>query len=118
MFNLHTILAAVLLMTVVTQPAIASGEFNEKEVAACTPVGKIAMKISKLHAQGLNRAFIEAGLNEELGEHLSLWVKPISRLVFSNQEESSEKVVKQAIGFCLNTMKMHKKMPNAMNIEA
>ena len=118
MFNLHTILAAALIMTVVAQPAIASGEFNEKEMAACTPVGKIAMKISKLQAQGLNRTFIEEGLNEELDEHLSLWVKPISRLVFSNQEESSEKVVKQAIGLCLNTIKRHKKMPNNMNIEA
>ncbi|MCF6204500.1 MAG: hypothetical protein L3J59_12685 [Methylococcaceae bacterium] len=116
MFNLHSILAAFAIVSVAIQPVVASETFNEKEMAACATVGKIAIKISKLQAQGLKRKFIEAGLKEELDESLSLWVKPISRLVFSRQEQSPEKVVKKVIGYCLHTMKMHKKMPKMASI--
>ncbi|MCK5832020.1 MAG: hypothetical protein KAH20_17145 [Methylococcales bacterium] len=118
MFKLHSIITPIIMIAFLSQPAAAVDEYNSEEVAACVPVGKIAMKISKLQAQGLEQEFIEKALNEELREPLSLWVKPISALVFSKKKQASEKTIKEAIGYCLQTMKSHKKMNHTAYFEA
>lgn len=106
-------------MTVIfNQSTVASGEYNSEEIAACIPVGDIAMEISKLQDQGYERKLIETRLKKRLNEQLSLWVAPISVLIFSRHEQSSKKVIKQAIGYCLQMMKAHKKKHKQHYVEA
>lgn len=107
-------------MTVVAQTGTEPipKDFNEQELAKCIVVGKIAMRMNELKDKGLDKKFIEAGLNEELGSHLSLWVKPISKIIFSEQNESSKILVKQAIGYCFRVMKTHKNIPDIKYVEA
>jgi hypothetical protein len=85
---------------------------------ACIPVGEIAKRISKLQKLGFKREFVEIKLNQELNENLSVWITPLSKLVFSRQEKSPEKSIKQAIGYCLQTMKAHKKIHHSIYVEA
>ncbi len=118
MFNLHIVLAAPLLVAVVSQPVFANDEFTTDDITACTPIGKIAVRMTELQDKGLKREFIESGMHGELGEELSLWVKPISNIVFSSQQETSEKIIKQAIRYCLHTMRKHKNRPSTLYVEA
>lgn len=109
MNKLHSFLAVLIMALVLNQPTLASSQYNTEEMMDCVPVGDIAMKITTLQKMGYKREFIETSLEELVDEKMSLWITPISKLVFSTAEQSFEKIVKQAIGFCLNTMKMHKK---------
>lgn len=108
MINLHSILAVLSMAFVLNQPVLAANEFESKEMMQCVPVGEMAQKISKLQKLGYKRKFIETSLEKQLDENMYLWITPISKLIFSKIDQSSEKVVKQAIGYCLNTIKMHR----------
>ncbi len=118
MLKLHSIIATFIVATAIAQPTIASSEFNEEDVMACVPVGEIAKRISELQKLGFEREFVETKLNQELNKGLSVWISPLSKLVFSRQEKSPEKSIKQAIGYCLQTMKAHKKIRHSVYVEA
>lgn len=102
--------AAPSLVTVLDQPMPESREYSLEEISACVPVGEMAMKMTKLQRSGHDREFVEGSIKKHLDGGLALWVAPIAELVFSNAAESSEKVVKEAIRYCLRTMKWHNKM--------
>lgn len=102
--------AAQNLVTILDQPIPGSRKYSLNEISACVPVGEIAMKMTKLQRSGHGREFVEGSIKKHLDGGLTLWVAPIAELVFSKSTESSEKVVKEAIRYCLRTMKWHNKM--------
>jgi len=116
MLNKHSmVLMIVVLLATSNQTVFASYEFDTEAMTACVPVGKIAMKMIDLIKAGHEKETIEATLKEQLDQNLSLWITPISSLVFSNTEQSSETVTKKAIGYCLNIIKIHRQ-PREANL--
>lgn len=108
--SISIVLMLAVVLAMLTHSVFAGQEFNTEEITACAPIGRIAMKIIKLRKAGHEKESIEGVLMEQLDQKMSLWIIPISRLVFSHSEQSSAKVTKKAISYCLNTMKKHEKM--------
>ncbi len=116
MQHLKSLLALFCLFTVSIQPTFASNKYSVDEMAACTPVGDIAMKMVHLRSQGYEWRIIKTSVKKNIHSHLALWVTPIAKLVVSNPSTSSEKIVKQAIRFCLRTNKKHRKQRSNLSI--
>lgn len=123
--NSHTVIS-ILIMTVVffivsiltdiiIRPALSSDQFYTQEVVFCTPIGGIAMTISKLRKSGHEQNLIEQILRKKLDQNLSLWVTPLTKIVFSEPEKATEKVVKQAIKYCLRSLKAHQFRQEVVN---
>ena len=108
--NSTPLLTVLSLATILSQPAFAAGMYNVKEMSACVPVGEIAMKMIDLRESGHEREFIETTMKKHLDRNLALWVSPIAKLVMAEPEKPNEKVIKQALGYCLRTMKKHKRI--------
>lgn len=108
--SVSIVLILVALLTMLMPSVFAEQEFDTEEVTACIPIGRIAMKIIELRKEGHDKKLIEEALMEQLDRNMSLWIAPISKLVFSHSEQLSDKVTKKAISYCLNTMKKHMKL--------
>lgn len=116
MQHIKIVLALFCLFTFSTQPSLASNRYNVNEMAACTPVGDIAMKMVQLRKQGMEWKVIKTSVKKNLLNPLALWVTPIARLVASSPSTSSKNIVKQAIRFCLRTNKEHHKPRRTLSI--
>jgi|GEM_PF-5583346 len=104
------VFAAQGLVPVLDQPHPQFRDYSVHEISARVPVGEFAMKMAKLRGSGHDREFVEASVKKGLDGDLALWITPLAELIFSKPEESSETVVKEAIRFCLRTMKWHNKL--------
>lgn len=109
MQKLTLLLTLFCLITFSIQPVFASDRYSVTEMAACTPVGDIAMKMMRLQKQGYKWKRIQFSVKKNIPYHLALWVTPIANLVISNPNSSSEEIVKQTIRYCLRTNKKHRK---------
>ena len=67
----------------------------------------MAMQMTKFRGLGYNKANVTSLARINIDGDLTLWINPVADLVFSKPRESSEKVIKQAIGYCLDTMRRH-----------
>lgn len=116
MQHIKILLAVFCLFTFSIQPTFASNRYSVNDMAACTPVGNIAMKMVQLRKQGMEWRIIKTSVKKNLHSQLVLWVTPIAKLVVSTPSTSSEKIVKKAIRFCLRTNKAHSKPRRILSI--
>ncbi len=100
-------LSLALFCLIIFSIQTSSASYSVDEMAACAPVGDIAMKMVGLRKQGYEWKAIKTSVKEHLHNHLVLWVTPVAKLVISNPTAPSEKIVKQTIRFCLRTNKKH-----------
>ena len=109
-------LAILSLITIFIHPTYATGRYSIDEMAVCTPVGDLAMKIVELRNRGYEWELIKTSVAEHVRRDLIIWVTPIATLVMSTPTESSEKIVKQSIRYCLRANKKHKKSKKTFSI--
>lgn len=116
MQKLKHFLATLSLIIFSTQPAYAGSRYSVDEMAACTPIGDLAMKMVDLRNRGYEWEIIKASVAGHIRRDLLIWVTPVAALVMSAPAESSEKTVKQAIRYCLRVNKRHKKSKKILSI--
>jgi hypothetical protein len=116
MQKLKQFLAILGLITFISQPVDAASQYSVDEMASCVPVGDLAMKMVSLRDRGYEWEIIKTSVAEHIRRDLIIWVTPIATLVMSAPAESSEKIVKQAIRYCLRANKWHKKSKKVLSI--
>lgn len=108
--RVHFIVITFSMLTFLYQPVCRSSEYSVNQISTCVSVGEIAMNLTRLRESGRDRRSAEDSAREHLQGDLTLWITSIAELVFSEPLKSTEKVTKQAIGFCLKTMEYHNQL--------
>jgi len=116
MRTLKYLLTTLTLIAFFAQPVSATTRYSVDEMANCVPVGDIAMKAISFKKQGFQWEYIKTSVTEHIRTDLIIWVALITALVMSSQSESSEKIVKRAIRYCLRTNKRHSKIETTLSI--